>query len=230
MISEERLRLAAQEAGRAIADSLPEPEDCEAEFSPSFERKMKKVIWLADHRGLCLGLRRAACFFLALLLSGGVFLTVNAEARELIFGWISQRVEDAQHYFFTGSDAGERANVAYHLAELPEGYQLEERYETETHIDISYVNLETNHYLSFGYLLRATETSSTELFLETEGMEEKQVLIQGAAAECYLDKTGEIANVITWVDQETDTLLYISGYLSQTELVQMAEQVVREGI
>ena len=102
MISEERLRLAAQEAGRAIAASLPEPEDCQAEFSPSFERKMKKLIWRADHRGLCLGLKRAACFFLALLLSGGVFLTVNAEARELVFGWISQRAEDAQRYFHQG--------------------------------------------------------------------------------------------------------------------------------
>lgn len=43
MISEERLRLAAQEAGRAIAASLPEPEDCQAEFSPSFERKIGRA-------------------------------------------------------------------------------------------------------------------------------------------------------------------------------------------
>ena len=44
MISEERLRTAARAVSQAMIDSLPEPEDCHHDFSPEFERKMKKLL------------------------------------------------------------------------------------------------------------------------------------------------------------------------------------------
>jgi len=43
MISDERLRKAAQKAEESLLASLPDPEDCEASFSPEFERKMRLV-------------------------------------------------------------------------------------------------------------------------------------------------------------------------------------------
>ena len=42
MISEEMLKKAAAEADQAIRDSLPAPAECEHEFSPSFQRKMRR--------------------------------------------------------------------------------------------------------------------------------------------------------------------------------------------
>ena len=102
MISEERLRTAARAVSQAMIDSLPEPEDCHHDFSPEFERKMKKLLRRSRHWGLYQGLKRAACFFLVLLLSSGAFLTVNAEAREIVFGWVSEKFEDAQRYFYPG--------------------------------------------------------------------------------------------------------------------------------
>ena len=38
--------------------------------------------------------------------------------------------------------------------------------------------------------------------------------------------TGEISNLIVWVDSETNTLFYISGYLDKDQLVELAESVV----
>ena len=61
MISEERLRQAAGAAVLALADSLPEPEECQHEFSPGFEQKMRKVLRRGNHPTVYRRLRRAAC-------------------------------------------------------------------------------------------------------------------------------------------------------------------------
>ena len=49
MISEEMLKKAAAEAEQAIRDSLPAPAECEHEFSPSFQRKMRRTFRKAKH-------------------------------------------------------------------------------------------------------------------------------------------------------------------------------------
>ncbi len=49
MISDKRLREAARQAEKNLLAVLPEPEDCEATFSPEFKRKMKKLIRCTDH-------------------------------------------------------------------------------------------------------------------------------------------------------------------------------------
>ena len=43
MISDETLKKATAEADQAIRDSLPAPAECEHEFSPSFQRKMRRT-------------------------------------------------------------------------------------------------------------------------------------------------------------------------------------------
>lgn len=225
MISEERLRLAAQEAGRAIAASLPEPEDCQAECSPSFERKMKKVIWRADHRGLCLGLKRAACFFLALLLSGGVWLGVDAEAREFVFGWVSEKLTGAQHYFHRGSDKASPGNVRYVLPEIPAGYEPYDLYDDgEGFVSNCYAN-DAGQGFSFEYIIG----DAGEMFLLTSDIEEKRmVTVHGKPAEFYQAGKETVSNTLVWQDEETGALLYISGFFEEEYLVQLAESVVRE--
>lgn len=49
MISEEMLKKAAAEAEQAIRDSLPAPAACKHEFSPSFQRKMRRAFRKAKH-------------------------------------------------------------------------------------------------------------------------------------------------------------------------------------
>ena len=49
MISDKRLREAARQAEKNLLASLPEPEDCEATFSPEFKQKMKKLVCRTDY-------------------------------------------------------------------------------------------------------------------------------------------------------------------------------------
>ena len=225
MISEERLRQAAGAAVLALADSLPAPEECQHEFSPGFEQRMRRVLRRGNHPTVYRGLRRAACFLLALLLSGSVWLTVDTEAREAVFGWISERVEGAYHYFFHGDGTSQKQVVRYALSEIPEGYREEDVYETDAYMEITYVETATGRYLSLGWFHPSIETETPELFFLTGDMEREPAQVNGRAAEFYRDDTGNMANVIVWRDEENDTLLYLSGYFDKGNLIGLAENV-----
>ena len=225
MISEERLRQAAGAAVLALADSLPEPEECQHEFSPGFEQKMRKVLRRGNHPTVYRRLRRAACFLLAILLSGSVWLTVDTEAREVVFGWISERVEGAYHYFFHGDGTSQKQVVVYALSKIPEGYRKEDVFEADNYTETTYVETGTGRRLSLGWLHPSTETATPELFFLTGGMEQEQAQVNGRAAEFYRDDTGNMANAIVWRDEERDTLLYISGYFDKKFLIGLAQNV-----
>ena len=44
MLSEELLKQAAEELALALIDSLPEPEECQHQFSEKFESKMQMLL------------------------------------------------------------------------------------------------------------------------------------------------------------------------------------------
>ncbi len=223
MISEEQLRLAAQRAGKALAESLPEPEDCHHEFSPEFERKMRKLIRKSRHPGFYKGLKRAACFLLVLLLSGGAFLTVNAEARELVFGWISEKFEDSQRYFHQG-DPTPAEDIVYYQIDVPDEYWLESRYEGEGYINEYYVNAE-GKYVNFVYQY-ITETSGGEMYIIDTESKKKNVFVHDMPADLYIADLPENSNTVVWTDTETGALLDVTAYMDEDELIALAESVV----
>lgn len=223
MISEEQLRLAAQRAGKALAESLPEPEDCHHEFSPEFERKMRKLIRKSRHPGFYKGLKRAACFLLVLLLSGGAFLTVNAEARELVFGWISEKFEDSQRYFHQG-DPTPAEDIVYYQIDVPDEYWLESRYEGEGYINEYYVN-EEGKYVNFVYQY-ITETSGGEMYIIDTESKKKNVFVHDMPADLYIADLPENSNTVVWTDTETGALLDVTAYMDEDELIALAESVV----
>ena len=223
MISEEQLRLAAQRAGKALAESLPEPEDCHHEFSPEFERKMRKLIRKSRHPGFYKGLKRAACFLLVLLLSGGAFLTVNAEARELVFGWISEKFEDSQRYFHQG-DPTPAEDIVYYQIDVPDEYWLESRYEGEGYINEYSVN-EEGKYVNFVYQY-ITEISGGEMYIIDTESKKKNVFVHDMPADLYIADLPENSNTVVWTDTETGALLDVTAYMDEDELIALAESVV----
>ena len=223
--SEKALQVAAKEVSLALVDSLPEPEKCQHIYSPGFERKMAKLLRRARRPALTRGLRNVACFILAVLIGGVVWLTVDTEAREAFFGWVSERVEGAYHYYFHGAGASKKQIERYDFAEVPEGYQEEDIYETDSYTEITYVETATGKYLSLGWLHPSTENATPEIFFLTGDMEREEVRVNGCPAEFYRDDTAKMGNVIVWRNEEADTLLYISGFFDKEFMIEMAENV-----
>lgn len=225
MISEARLRTAARAVSQAMVDGLPEPEDCNHDFSPEFARKMEKLLRRGRHWGIYRGLKRVACFFLVLLLSGGAFLTVNAEAREIVFGWVSEKWEDAQRYFYLGETTSSVDIEHYHL-DVPDGYWLEETLDAETLVNELYLN-EEGAYISFTYQYE-TETSTGEEYVIDADAEKKQVRVNGVTADLYLSHSEDANNTILWIDPETGALIDVTAFMAEDDLINLAESVVRE--
>ena len=57
MISDAMLQQAVEELATAINESLPDPKECVFQFSPKFERKMKRLTRRANHPILYRSLR-----------------------------------------------------------------------------------------------------------------------------------------------------------------------------
>ena len=225
MISEERLRLSARRAGEALADSLPAPEDCRHSFSPAFEKKMARLIRRTRHRGFYTGMKRAASFVLAVLLSGGLWLTVDAQARETFFGWVSQQVEDAQRYFNPGPVTPIGEIVPYRLT-VPAGYQLEARTIRDASGEESYTTADgTPIHFTWQY---AAETAGGEVYVLDSGSHRKRVTVHGMPADLYLSASPDTSNTILWTDEDTGALLHISAVLDEDDLLKLAEAVTRE--
>lgn len=226
MFLDDDLRRAAQAVSLAMADGLPAPEDCRHAFSPAFTRRMARLIRRTKHPVLYPALRSVACLLLAMLLGSSIWLTVNVEAREAFFGWVGEQIENVQHYFFDGPDAGETPNVRYRLAEIPEGYEELDTDCSPLSVTVLYVNHD-GRFLRFGYVFRPTEDSIADIALVTDEMKKSVVQVNGTSADCYIDETGETGNVLVWRDHEKDALLYISGYFNQSTLIHMAETVIQ---
>ncbi len=130
MISEEMLKIAAAEADKAIRDSLPAPAECEHEFSPSFQRKMRRTFRKAKHPIIFKLPKYAACFVLVVALVSGTWLTVDAEARAAFFAWVREQYETFIEYRFAGDTTQNDKSKQYELTQVPDGFFESNRMES----------------------------------------------------------------------------------------------------
>lgn len=224
-MNEERLKQAARQAGQAITESLPAPEDCTHTFSLKFQQKMKRLLRRANHPRSRPALR-VACMLLVCLLGCGTFFQVNAEAREIFLGWVSRLEEGAQHYFFSGVYAEEDSTAQYSLSEIPEGFE-EVFIEITDHNAIMLYQNEVDYYFEFGYLKQDTTSTSSDNDFLVGDIEAQTVSVNGSAADLYIDESGSGGNLIVWIDQEENVLLYIDAPFDADELIRLAESVQR---
>ena len=113
MITDEMLReAAARTFEKYILDLLRNYDsEYQYEFSVDFEKKIKKLKLRANHPILYQSIRRIAIIFLTLLLSGAIWITIDANARAAFFSWISEVTSGyfIYHHEETTSDTLENA-------------------------------------------------------------------------------------------------------------------------
>lgn len=223
MLTDEMLQKAATKAALKLNDNLPKPSECKHEFSKEFERKMQKIVRRTGHPYLYRVLQTAACFVLIATLSFGSVLVVSAEARAAVWGWIKETYEQFVVYFVEDESASSQSEVEYQLEWLPEGYSFQQEIEDPFGKLILYSNSESQR-LTFSYLDQSIDT----VFL-AEGVEyiQHHPVVNGAVADVYLATDENESNAIVWVDSKTETLLYITGYVPEEDLIRMAESVTQ---
>jgi len=165
-------------------------------------------------------MHRAASFLLAAAVAGAVWLSVDVQARAAFFGWIRDRYEAYVVYRNAGGDAGTSVQPEYELGWVPNGYSMGRSFGDGGCTYIVYENAE-KEYLTFSYL--HASDGDTSLFYGGE-MEVRKTAVGDRTAELLLPDSSENSPAIIWTGDD-DTLFYISGYLSEDELVKAAEHI-----
>ncbi|MGM9889867.1 MAG: DUF4367 domain-containing protein [Floccifex porci] len=222
MITEEMLREAAKEADSVLMEMVDFCEAYTHQFSDEFDKKMKKVIRRANHPGFYRFQKMAVCFLLILLAGSGAVLTFNSSARGAVIGWVKEQYEGFLQYYYPGE--GEKNHTNYEPQWIPEGYQEVNRYERDSSFVIVYSNSENQ----FIYLSCTEGSESTDYFIELEKMQKKTVMVGKNPADLYISENGEMANEIVWSDNKEGLLFNISGFLSEEELIHIAECIQPE--
>ena len=221
MITEEMLRIAAAEADQAIRDSLPHPADCDHQFSPRFERKMKRVIRRGRHPVAYKFLHRAACLLVVVTLVGASWLTVDAEARGAFFDWVRQQYENFVEYRFEGLAPDEEMTTNIAPTWLPEGYEETKAQSAGGTSTKTYSNRD-GQAIHFMYSAGADATS---LFVVSDNMTAVKVIVGTQEADFYQDADPENANVLVWHSESGDILFCISAPLPRDEIIKIAESI-----
>ena len=195
-------------------------------FSPSFERRMRKLLRRGKPPVWYKSLHAAACVLLALLLSGCAVLAVSPEAREVFAGWVREIHENYFLYEFFGNEEREsvsKEEVLYQPSYVPAGYRIEYRSASSDSMIVSYINDRTNEIAMFA-CFSETESLVFQIVGENEIIYQK-VQVNGLPADLYLDSEEGEASVIVWVDEKNGAAFKITGVLSGEELIRMAESV-----
>ena len=224
MIPEEKLRMALEEYEDALIASLPEPGQCDHQFSEGFEKKMRRVRRRARHPAVYKALQRAAC---ALLVAACLFaglMAVDACVRASVLNWLGEQADNFTCYFFTGeSNCGEQ--VEYELGWLLGEYDVVSIQNTNSLGNIGYVDNSSGEIIQFSY---QQGLEPNQLFVGGNEYEHRTAAVGNHSADVYIAlNEGKNSNIV-WADSEENVLFCISAKASEEELVKLAEGVVKK--
>ena len=225
MISDKELREAARRYEKARLRALPEPEDCEATFSPDFERKMKKLIFRTDHPvrywlpwllGLLLALLAAGLVAAAMLPAKQVVYVKEPPAHTETGAPAAPTEPPSPPVESQGPESTARA-IVYRPTWLPEGceWDREALYENE------------------GMIVYRTPGGTEAVFLydltgADMGAEGKEVAVGDGTGRLLLGENKEELNELFWFDEEVGVSFWLSAPFEEEDMIRVAESVKAE--
>ena len=217
MISDEMLRNAAAEAGDALMRSLPPDNLCVYPCSERHKRTAARLYRRANHPHLYRMRNRAAGILLALFLTSAVWLSVDARAREAVFGWIRDAYETFFVYRYAGGTPADAKPSDYQPTALPPDWVEVDRLLEETSATVVY--RDTNGRLN--YFTYTISTSDPVVVVETA--EPIAVTVGETQAEYYPSNAENESNTLIW--EQDGTILILSAHLPQEQMIWIAENM-----
>lgn len=222
MMLEEMLLKAAARSNEIYVNYFESKYDpiSQHEFSPQFENKIAKLKRRAKRPFFYSPLQRVASVVLAVVLSVSVWLTVDADAREAFFGWIKEFCGTVFVYRYEGTSNENVTPKEYQLTWIPDGYTEFFVDEKEASLMAVYSN-ENGSMLTFRYIHNPDETN---WFVDASQMTKKQTTVNGNSADLLILKEPTVSSIILWTTPD-NTAFYISAFLSDSDLIKIAESV-----
>ncbi len=225
MISDEMLKEAAARTCGSYISSLLSDYDPEyrCEFSAGFEKKIHRLKRRADHIVFYQTMRRIALILLTLIVAGSIWIAVDTDARATFFGWVGDFVGRYFVFHHEAEPNGSAESADYRPTWIPEGYSESEVNVFKGKTTILYSN-EDGEYLRFSYLNSQGEDN---WFINYTDGETYERYVNGSKALMVISEKAGISNSLTWSISDK-TGANITGFISESELLRMAESVERK--
>lgn len=222
-ITDEMMAEAAAEMNEAMLRSLPDPDDCHHEFSRRFKRKMKRVIYRADHPVQFRIMQRVATIFLVISIGFATILTFSPTVRANVLGWIREQYESFVAYYFEDGTPVVNNQIDYYVSGLSADYTEAAATNAPGTKTIVYVNSSNGRILNFSYSLTP---DTANYYVENIEYAVENVYVLNHPADLYLASDPSEDNCIIWCDESTNTVFYLSGFMTKDELISLAESVL----
>lgn len=219
MITDKMIAEAAAELNNAMLRSLPEPSECDHQFSPAFERKMKRIVRRANHPWFYRITKSVACFLLVILISLASLMVISPTVRAAVIGWVKEQYETFTTYFFHGDDVAINAED-YELSKIPEGYTLLDRIHIAGSTTIIYVN-QNNQILQINY---SNDPNMDSLIVVHDSHVHTTVSVGNIGADLYTSIDSSQTNILVW--EHGNSVFMISGFLDQNTLILLAKDIM----
>lgn len=221
MITDEMLREAARESLEDYVNSLERDYDPAHphQFSKEFEKKIERLKRRAKHPVFYKTMHRVASIVLAILITGSAWITVDAEARAAVFGWVKEIYET---YFVFRHDGITDTNTEpadYRPTWIPDGYSEFRVNASETRTVVIYDN-EAGEMIRFSFI---QDPDETDWFIDVSQAGIKNATVNGNKADLLIAQNPEEANAIAWISD--DTAFYVTGFVDESDLIRIAESV-----
>ncbi len=222
MIPNEMLRESAARTYEKYVSNLLSDFDPEYhyEFSSGFEKRIEKLKRRADHPVLYHTLKRIAIILLTLLIAGTVWISVDADARAVFFGWISEISDNYFDYYHKGVSGDNSGSVDYRPSWIPEGYSEESVRLFNDKTTVLYKNND-GRLLRFSYVITNKEYNWS--FDISKGYTQS-CRVSNYDATLFVSEDDNVASAITWIDSN-DTAFFLTGFITDAELIRIAESV-----
>ena len=221
MISDEMLRIAAEEYEEALLSSLPEDAGCDHAFSPGFERKMRRLCHRVKYASVYSTLRRVACAVAVLVLSASMLLLCSTEVRAAMFGWVKEVYKNITTYSFAGEANEEPVSRSYDFAQVPEGYVVEDRLDTAVGTSIFY-RREDGAFMELAYEF-GTDGYSFSIISSDRDVYSREN-IEGQMMEFYLSTDPNYNSMVLWTNDD-HVMFSISAKCDKDTLIELTKKV-----
>lgn len=218
-LTDEELLEAAPLARARFFSALPNPDECNHQFSHHFERRMRVLLRRQKHQTTHRIAQRAAAVFLAVLIGTGVWLAVDTDARAAVLQWVREWYETHIVYRFSGEPA--KQDASYAPTWMPEGYQEKSASILPGLIKRVYQNEDQNKIL----MEYVPMQQGTAISAASETAEEESVQINGNQGTLYLESDPNQNSVLVWCDDCAGMAFTLSASLSREDILHIAESV-----
>ena len=169
-------------------------------------------------------MRNIAAAIIVVLLTAGIILASNAEARDRLLDWIQTHVGKKIVYFFEGN-AEERSIKTYLLSYIPDGFEVFESTQNDTIASICYFSEDMSDMIVFTYgYVEDGDWISVQSSVG-ESLQEEDVFIHGLPGQYYHDRTDADGNTLLWFDAENNIVFQIDSTLDRETILKMAESI-----